>query len=68
MYEFISPSAARARYDELLQEAEQERFALRVLQAQGPSWTKQVLWHLSQYLIATGNRLKAYSEMSPSLG
>lgn len=68
MEEFTLPSAARTRYDELLREAEQERLALRVLQAQGPSWTKQALWGLSYWLIAAGNWLKAYSEMRPSLG
>jgi hypothetical protein len=67
MYDFGLPESSRDRYNTLLQEAEQERLALRVKRGHAHGWTAQGLLRLSQWLIDTGSRLKAHIEMQPEL-
>ena len=67
MYDFISPESSRDRYHALLQEAEQERLALRVKRVTARRWTAQGLLWLSQWLIDTGLRLKTQIEIRPEL-
>lgn len=67
MYDLVLPEASRARYEDLLKEAEQERRALRVTQGHHSAWTEQAVWHLGQWLIDTGSRLKKRVEMQPTL-
>lgn len=67
MYDLVLPETSRARYDDLLQEAAQERRALQVARTQDPSWVERILLHLSQWLIDTGIWLKARVELRPDL-
>lgn len=67
MYEMIVPESSRERYNELLQECAQERYALQIARVNGHDWLAQLLLHLSAWLINSGNRLQAYIEMQPRL-
>lgn len=67
MYDLILPETSRARYNDLLQEADQERLARRVARRRLPAWTALPLLQISQWLIDAGFWLKAHVEMRPGL-
>lgn len=60
---------SRARYDEMLREAESERLAARVRRQNGAApVTDQLLLNLSNWLLDAGARLKQRTEMRLDLG
>ena len=67
MYEVVLHETSRARYNELLQECAQERYAMQIARVNGKDWLANLLLHLSTWLINTGVRLQEQLEMRPSL-
>lgn len=56
----IDPTEAKRRYDEMLQEAAQERYARQIAASQ-PSLQGRLFRNLGEALIALGQNLKTFS-------
>lgn len=67
MIELTIHEISRARYDEMLREAELERRAHRAKQAQPRSHGNPLLVHVGNWLIESGSWLKQQNEMRPGL-
>lgn len=67
MMQFTYLEESRARYNELLRDAEAERQAMRFQERNPQASTNQLLLHVSNWLIDSGSWLKQRAEMRTSL-